>query len=199
VLLRHRVRDLVLASWEVDPARVAAVLPAGLTPAPVDGKHLATVAAMRWEHARLGGIPVPRFSQLNVRVYAEAGVVFLAMRVTPAGMGGAFLGFPVRPARLRVQRGLVDAPGLGVHITYEPREPAEASDLTTHEVGLVEAAGARAFSIRRGEADWRRAEATGAVQAEPLVALGFSVASPPSLLYAERASFEAELPAKRIS
>lgn len=199
MLLRHRVRDLVLASWEVDPARVAAVLPSGLTPAPVDGRHLVTVAAMRWERARLGGIPVPRFSQLNVRVYAEGGVVFLAMRVTPAGMGGAFLGFPVRPARLRVRRGLVDAPGLGVRIAYEPREPAEPSELTAHDVGLVEAAGVRAFTVRRGEARWQQAEATGALRAEPLAALGFSVGGPPSLLYAERASFEAELPAKPVS
>jgi uncharacterized protein YqjF (DUF2071 family) len=199
VLLRHRVRDLILASWEVDPARVAAVLPAGLTPAPVDGRHLATIAAMRWEHARLGGIPVPRFSQLNVRVYVETGVFFLAMRVTPAGMGGAFVGFPVRPARLRVRRGLVEAAGLGVRIAYEPRGPAEASELMAHEVGLVEAAGVRAFSVKRGEAEWERAEIAGAAWAEPLVALGFSVESPPSLLYAERASFEAELPAKRVS
>lgn len=198
MLLRHRVRDLVLASWEVDPARVAAVLPAGLTPAPVDGKHLVTIAAMRWEHVRLRGVPLPRFSQLNVRAYAKGGVVFLAMRVTPAGMGGAFFGFPVRPARLRVRRGLVDAPGLGVRIAYEPGEPAETTELTTHEVGLVEAAGVRAFRIRRGETAWLRAEATGPVQAEPLAALGFPVESPPSLLYAERASFEAELPAKRL-
>ncbi|HEY7561577.1 MAG TPA: DUF2071 domain-containing protein [Gaiellaceae bacterium] len=198
MLLRHRVRDLVLASWEVDPASVAAVLPAGLTAAPVDGRHLVTVAAMRWEHARLAGIPVPRFSQLNVRVYAEGGVVFLAMRVTPAGMGGALLGFPVRPARLRVRRGLVDALGLGVHIAYESQGPAEPSELTAHDVGLVEAAGVRAFSVRRGEAEWRHAEPTGAVRAEPLAALGFSVGGAPSMLYAERASFEAELPAKRL-
>jgi uncharacterized protein YqjF (DUF2071 family) len=198
MLLRHRVRDLVLASWEVDPALVAAVLPAGLTPAPVDGRHLVTVAAMRWEHARLRGIPVPRFSQLNVRVYAEDGVVFLAMRVTPAGMGGALLGFPVRPARLRVRRGLADAPGLGVHIAYEPKGPAGPSELTAHAVGLVEAAGVRAFSIRRDDAEWRQAEPTGPVRAEPLAALGFSVAGAPSLLYAERASFEVELPAKRL-
>ena len=107
VVLRHRVRDLVLASWETDADRVARVLPAGLDPATVDGRHLVTVAALRWAGGRLGVLPVPRFSQVNVRVYArhrdETAVVFLAQRVSLLGMGGALLGFPVRPVRARVR------------------------------------------------------------------------------------------------
>jgi hypothetical protein len=202
VLLRHRARDLVLASWETDAERVARILPARLEPATVDGRHLVTIAGLRWEGARLGGVPLARFSQVNVRVYVErsgeTGVFFRALRVTLPGMGGALLGFPVRPARIRVRPGLVEAPGLGVRLVYEPRGPAEPSELASHELGLFEAAGLRAFRVRRGEAAWERAEPTGPFGADPLRALGFDVSDPPSLLYAAGASFETELPARRL-
>jgi uncharacterized protein YqjF (DUF2071 family) len=202
VLLRHRVRDLVLASWETDAEQVARTLPRGLEPATVDGRHLVTIAALRWDGGRLGRVPIPRFSQLNVRVYAkhagEVAVVFLALRVTLLGMGGALLGFPVRLSRACVREGVVEAPGLGVSLRYERRGAAEPSELGSHELGLVEAAGLRAFRVRRGEAEWERAEAVGAVKADPLLALGFAVEGPPELRYAARASFEAELPPKRI-
>jgi hypothetical protein len=202
VVIRHRVRDLVLASWETDAERVARVLPAGLEPATVDGRHLVTVAALRWAGGRLGFLPVPRFTQVNVRIYARRGdetaVVFLALRVTPLGMGGALLGFPVRPVRARVREGVVSAPGFGVELRYERRGPAEPSELGEHELGLFEAAGLREFRVRRGEASWERAEPVGPVRADPLQALGFSVADPPELLYAAQASFEVELPAGRV-
>ena len=202
MVLRHAVRDLLLASWETDAERVAAALPPGFTPAPVDGRHLVTVAALRWRSGRLGMLPLVPFSQLNVRVYVEHGeetaVFFLALRTTLPGLGGALLGIPVRAARIRVRAGLVHAGGLGVSIPFEPRGPAEPSELGQHAVGLYEAAGVRAFRIRRGEASWRRAEPTGPVRADPLLALGFSLEGPPALRYAERASFEAELPPVRI-
>jgi hypothetical protein len=203
VLLRHRVRDLVLASWEADPDRVARILPRPLEPATVDGRHLVTVAALRWEGGRLGKLPVPGFSQVNVRVYARhretTAVVFLALRVTPLGLGGAVFGFPVRPVRARVREGVVSAKGLGVELRYERRGPAEPSELGSHELGLFEAAGLREFKIRRGEAAWERAEAIAPARAEPLLALGFPLEGPPTLLYAARASFEAELPPRRLS
>lgn len=202
MLLRHRARDLVLASWETDAERVARILPAGLEPATVDGRHLVTIAALRWERARLGGVPLPRFSQLNVRLYVDHGgetrVFFRSLRVTAPGMGGALLGTPVRPARIRVRAGLVEAPGLGVRLLYEPRGRAEPSELVSHELGLFEAAGLRAFRVRRGEAAWDRAEPTGPFGADPLRALGFDVSAPPSLLYAGQATFETELPARRV-
>jgi hypothetical protein len=201
VLLRHRVRDLVLASWETDAERVARVLPAGLEPATVDGRHLVTIAGLRWDGGRLGLLPVPRFTQVNVRVYArhrgETAVVFLALRVSLLGMGGALLGFPVRPTRARVREGTVSAKGFGVELRYERREPAPASELGSHELGLFEAAGLRELRVRRGEATWERAEAVGPVRADPLEALGFAVADQPELLYAPRASFEVELPPRR--
>jgi uncharacterized protein YqjF (DUF2071 family) len=202
VRLSLRVRDLLLASWEADPERIARTLPRGLEPAPVDGRHLVTIAALRYVGGRLGSLPVPPFSQLNVRAYVrhegEPAVFFLMSRVTPAGMGGALLGAPYRPARLRFRPGTASAPGLGVTVAYRPAGPAGASPLTAHEVGLYEAAGLRAFRIRRGPAEWRLADPVGPVRADPLLALGFDVSARPELLYAERASFEAELPPRRV-
>ena len=202
MLLRHSVRDLLLASWEAEPDQVRALLPPGMAPAPVDGRHLVTIAGLRWTRGRLGRMPLLPFSQLNVRAYArhgeETGVFFTALRVTPPGLGGALLGFPVRPARLRVRPDLVEAPGLGVRIAFDRRGPAEASELGHHELGLFEAAGTRAFRIRRGAVAWERAEPLGLVRADPLLALGFELGRPPSLLYAERTSFEVELPPERL-
>ena len=202
MLLRHRVRDLVLASWETDAEHVARTLPGGLEPATVDGRHLVTIAALRWSGGRLGRVPIPRFSQVNVRVYArygeETAVVFLALRVTHLGMGGALLGFPVRLARARVREGIVVARGFGVELRYERGGPAAPGELASHELGLFEAAGLRAFRVRRDETSWERAEAVGPVRAEPLLALGFTVEGPPSILYAAQTSFETELPPKRL-
>lgn len=202
MLLRHSVRDLLLASWEADPDQVRALLPPGLTPAPVDGRHLVTIAALRWRRGRLAGLPLPPFSQLNVRAYVrhgeETGVFFTALRVTPPGLGGALFGFPVRPARLRVRPHLVEAPGIGVRIAFERSGPAEPSDLGNHELGLFEAAGTRAFRIRRGEVSWERAEPTEPVRADPLLALGFGLERPPTLRYAARASFEVDLPPRPL-
>jgi Uncharacterized conserved protein (COG2071) len=202
MLLSLRARDLLLASWEADPELVARTLPRGLRPALVDGSHLVTIAALRYSRAQLGRMPVAPFSQLNVRTYVEheggPAVYFLMTRVTLPGMGGAFLGAPYRPARIRVRPGLVEAPGLGVSLRYEVAGPAEPSELTGQLVGLYEAAGVRAFRIRRAPAEWRRALPDGPVQADPLVALGFDVTGPPELLYAADAAFEAELPPRRM-
>ena len=168
----------------------------------MNGRHLVTIAALRWQSGRLGRLPVPPFSQLNVRVYVrhgeETAVFFLALRVTLLGMGGALFGAPVRPMRARIREGLVKAPGLGVVIPYERRGDAEPSELGSHSLGLFEAAGLRGFRVRRGEATWERAVPTGDVRADPLAALGFAVEDPPSLLYAERAAFEVELPPARL-
>jgi hypothetical protein len=161
-----------------------------------------TIAALRWDGGRLGRVPVPHFSQLNVRAYArhagETAVVFLALRVTLLGMGGALLGLPVRFTRARVRAGAVEAAGFGVQLRYERRGAAEPSELGSHELGLVEAAGLRELRIRRGEAAWERAEAVGLVRADPLLALGLDPAGPPDLRYAASASFESELPAGRV-
>jgi uncharacterized protein YqjF (DUF2071 family) len=204
VLFSVHARDLMLASWETEAEQVVRALPPGLEPAEVDGRHLVTLAALRYQGGRLGRLPVPPFSQLNVRVYVEwkeePAVVFLMARVTPPGMGGALFGAPYRPARLRVRQGSVQAPGLGVSVPYRRRGQGGSGPgaLARHELGIFEAAGLRAFRIRRGRAEWEDAEPAGPVRADPLLALGFDLSSPPKLLYAERASFEAELPPRRI-
>ena len=185
MVLRHHVRDLVLASWETDDDRVARVLPAGLEPAVVDGRHLVTVAALRWAGGRIGVMPAPRFSQVNVRVYArhrgETAVVFLALRVSLLGMGGALFGFPVRPVRARVREGIAVAPGFGIELRYKPVGPALPSELDSHELGLFQAAGLRGFRVRRGEASWQSAEPVGPVRAEPVLARRLAVRGAPEI------------------
>jgi hypothetical protein len=198
VLLSVEARQLLLATWETDRESVARVLPSGLEPAEVDGRHLVSVAALRYTGGRVGRLPTPPYSQLNVRAYvswrAEPAVFFLTARVSAFGLGGALLGAPYRIARLRFRRGSIEAPALGLSLRYAIDGPAHAGPLGEHELGLFEAGGLRAFRIRRGEAEWFRAELTALPRADLLVAYGFELAGPPELLYAERASFETDLP-----
>lgn len=203
MVLSLRVRDVLLATWEVEREQVARTLPPGVRPAAVDGRHLVSIAALRYGGGRLGGLPVAPFSQLNLCAYVEHGgkpaVLFLLARVSAAGMLGAFLGAPYRPARLRFARGSAEAPGLGVRLAYELRGPAERSALTEHTLGLFEAAGLRAFTIRRGPDAWQQADLLAPPRADPLAALGFDLSAPPALLYAESAKFEAEVPPSRVA
>jgi uncharacterized protein YqjF (DUF2071 family) len=203
VRLRLEARNLVLASWETSPESVARTLPPGLVPAPVEGRHLVTLAALRWARGRLDRLPLPPFSQLNVRAYVEhegeTGVFFLGMRVTVPGIAAALFGVPVRTARLGVRPGLAESSGLGVRIRYEVGGLAEPTGLVEHALGIYEAAGLRAFRIRRGEATWRHAEASERVRADPLLALGFTLETPPTLLYVPEAPFEAEFPPRRLA
>jgi hypothetical protein len=203
VLLRVDVRDLVIASWPTSQEAVARTLPPGLAPAEVAGRQLVSVVALRYGGGRLGPFPVLPFSQLNLRVYVtwrdEPAVFFLAARVTPAGLGGILFGAPYRPARLRFRPGLVEAPGLGLSLPYRVNGAGDPGPLGAHELGIFEAAGLRAFRIRRGEARWQRADPDGPVQAELLPAHGFDVSGEPELYYAERASFEADVPPRRLA
>jgi hypothetical protein len=203
VLLSLAVRDLLIASWDTEREAVARVLPSGFQPAEVDGKHIVSIVTYRVENGRVGRLPVLAFSQLNVRVYTrleqEPAVFFVSARVTPFGLGGAFFGAPFRPARLRLRRGSARAPGLGFSIQYVTAGPGHPQALGGHELGLFEAAGLRSFRIRRGEALWEDAVATEPATADVLLALGFDVHADPALLYAERASFEAELPPRKLA
>ena len=203
MLATLRVRDVVLASWPADVERIARTLPAGLRPAEVEGRHIVSAATFRCTGGTLGRLPLPPFSQLNLHAYVEhrgePGVVFLASRVTWPGMGGALLGAPYRPARIRVRPGRVEAPGLGFSLAYEPREPATPSPVTERLVGLYEAAGVRAFRVRRRRAVWHAAVPVGEVRADPLLALGFELSDLPALLVARRAEFQVELPPRRVS
>ena len=203
MLLSLAVRDLLIASWETEREIVARLLPPGFEPVEVDGKHLVSIVTYRVENGRLGRLPVLSFSQLNVRVYTrveeEPAVFFVSVRVTPFGLGGALFGAPFRPARLRFRRGAADAPGLGFSIRYVTAGPGHPKALGGHELGLFEAAGIRSFRIERGEALWEDAVATEPATADVLLALGFDVDADPALLYAERASFDATLPPRKLA
>jgi Uncharacterized conserved protein (COG2071) len=196
-----RVRDLVIASWETDRESAEGPLPAGVEAAEVDGRFLVSLVAFRVEGGRLGRAPVLPYAQLNVRTYAarpeEPAVFFLASRVTVGGLPGALLGAPFRLARLRVRRGSVRAPGLGISLRYSVGEGGEPGPLGRHELGLFESDGLRAVRIRRGTASWQRAALTEPAQADFLVALGFELRGEPELLYAERTVFDADVPLER--
>lgn len=202
MLLQVEVRDLLIASWTTSQDAVARTLPPGLVPAEVGGRQLVSVVALRYERGRMGRLPIPPFSQLNLRVYVtwrgKPAVFFLAARVTSPGLGGILFGAPYRPARLRFRPGLAEAPGLGFSLPYRPEARADPGPLGAHEIGLFEAAGLRSFHIRRREAEWQRAVLDGALQADLLPAHGFDVGGEPELLYAEHASFEAVVPARRV-
>jgi hypothetical protein len=202
VRLQLDVRDLLLASWPGDPASIARVLPAGLEPAELDGRTLVSIGFIRYGGGRLGRLTVPPFRQLNVRVYVEwegePAVFFPTTRASMFGLAASLFGAPSRFARLRLDRGLAEAPGLGISLRYRVREPADAGPLGRHELGLFEGGGLRALRIRRSETHWHRAEPTTGPRADLLVAYGFETAGPPELLYAEGASFETELPPKRV-
>ena len=191
-----RVADLLIASWAVPRESVARVLPTGLEPAEMDGRHLVSLVALRYAGGRLGRLPVPPFSQLNVRVYTlwegEPAVLLLDARVSPPGLLAQLFGFPFRTSLLRVRRGRADARGLGVRIRYALDGEADPGALGRHALGLFESAGLRSFRVHRGPCRWWRALASEHVRADPLLALGFDVNEPDSLLYAGGASFEIE-------
>jgi hypothetical protein len=197
-----RVRDLVIASWETSAESVRDVLPAGLEPTEVDGRLLVSIVAFHVQGGRLGRVPILPFAQLNVRTYVnwreEPAVFFLGTRVTTGGLPGRALGAPYRQARLRVREGSVRAAGLGVSLVFRVAGPADPGPLGRHELGLFEKGGLRAFRIRRGDAEWRRAEAIEPARIDFLIALGFEPRGEPELLFAAHASFETKVPPERV-
>jgi len=198
-----RVRDLVIASWETSAESVRKALPAGLEPTEVDGRLLVSIVAFRVQGGRLGRLPILPFAQLNVRTYVnwkrEPAVFFVGTRVTAGGVPGRALGAPYRQARLRVREGNVRADGLGVSLRFRVAGRADPGPLGRHELGLFENGGLRAFRIQRGEAEWRRAEATEPARVDFLVALGLESRGEPELLYAAQTSFEIKVPPERVS
>jgi hypothetical protein len=197
-----RVRDLVIASWETSAESVRDVLPAGLEPTEVDGRLLVSIVAFHVQGGRLGRVPILPFAQLNVRTYVnwreEPAVFFLGTRVTTGGLPGRALGAPYRQARVRVREGSVRAAGLGVSLRFRLAGPADPGPLGRHELGLFEKGGLRAFRIRRGDAEWRRAEAIEPARVDFLIALGFEPRGEPELLFAAHASFETKVPPERV-
>jgi hypothetical protein len=203
VRLSLAARDLLVATWRTDRESVARVLPPPLERGASDDEHLVSIVALRYAGGRLGRVPVPSFSQLNVRTYLayreEPAVFFLRAYVTLAGLGGALFGAPYRPVRLLVRTGRVEAPGLGVSFAYRLGGSVEPGELGRQENGIFEAAGLRFFRIRRGRADWRRAYLTEEPRADVLLALGFQLEGEPSLFYAPESSFETDVPPRKLA
>jgi uncharacterized protein DUF2071 len=203
VLLHLDLRHLLLASWPVDPDAVGRALPPVLEPAEIDGESLVSLVGFRSVGGRVGALPVPPFSQLNARVYVQHGgepaVFFLRSLVTAGGLGGFLLGAPYRLAWIRVRPGELSVPGVGVRLRYEIGQ-AEATPglLGRHEVGIFEERGLRAFRVRRGPAEWRHAELVEPPRLDLVAALGFDVQGEPRLVYSPEASFEADVPPRRI-
>jgi hypothetical protein len=197
-----RVRDLVIASWETDRESVRKALPEGLEAAEVDGRLLVSMVAFHVEGGRVGRLPVLPFNQLNARTYVnwngEPAVFFVASRVTTGGLPARMLGAPYKQARLRVRSRSVAAPGLGVSLSFQVDGEAEPGPLGRHELGLFEKGGLRSFRIRRGEADWKRAEPTGPAVADFLLGVGLPPRGEPTLLYAAHSVFETEVPPARV-
>lgn len=195
--LRLSARRLVVASWPVAADAVRTVAPPGLEPAPVDGQCLASVVAIRFGGGRLGRLPVPPFSQLNLRTYVEAegeaAVLFLRSYVTPGGLPGILLGAPFRPARVRVREDAVRAPAAGLDLRFRVGGERDPGELARHELGLYEAAGLKRFRVERGPAEWRSAEPIGEARADGLLALGLDVEGPPHIAVAGETWFDAEV------
>ena len=196
-----RTRDLAVVSWPIARGDAVRLLPEGLEPATVDGRYLISLVAMRHEGAL-------RYRQLNIRTYVEhegeEAVYFLVTRVTLPGLVGVLMGAPFAPSRIAVERGLIEAPGLGVSLRYRVGDETDPGPIGRHELGIFGRARLRTIRIRRGPAVWHRAELEGAMRVDPLVVYGFQSDDPADVLYSEHALLELEgrpsplrLPAQR--
>jgi uncharacterized protein YqjF (DUF2071 family) len=204
------VRDLLLATWNVPAERIERALPDGVEPALTDeGRALVSLVGLRNTAVRAAGHRVPSFSQLNVRTYVtgrgESAVFLLSVRVTPPGLGGIAFGLPVRPLRIAVRAGSVVAKGAGARIRYrvigEARSvpAAGGTPLGTHGTALFVSAGLRRLVAHEHEGcAWHEAELLEPALVEPVVALGFDVGEPDSLLYASETRFAFDLPPERV-
>lgn len=195
------VADLLIVSWELSEEE-ARKLTSGLEPARIEGRFLVSIVGLGRVHARAGRAPLLPFSQINLRTYAvhegQSAVLFLHSWVTAPGIVVALAGGPVGMARIRSSPGRLDAPGVGIHIRYELGEPVESGPLGQHERGLHRRGRLRAFTVKRGPADWRRAEEIEA-RADPLLSLGLAPSAPPSLLYTAATTLEVAGRPRRIS
>jgi uncharacterized protein YqjF (DUF2071 family) len=210
VLLTTTVRNLLLATWAVPPAHLRHSLPAGVEPdLDDDGSALVSLAAARAGAVRVDGFPVPGFGHLAVRTYVrldgKPSLFLLALRVTTAGLPGAFYGIPVRPARIRVRTGAVVAPGLGAELRYrvgaavQHLPTAGGVPLGSHVDAGFLSAGVRSFHASHAAPAWQEAALVAPPRLEPLIALGFDAREPDSLLYAESVQFGLTLPTEKVA
>jgi uncharacterized protein YqjF (DUF2071 family) len=69
--------ELLLLSFEVPPALVARLAPAGTEPDLFEGRAYASVVGFRFHHARLFGVAVPghsQFTEINLRYYVRRNI-----------------------------------------------------------------------------------------------------------------------------
>jgi hypothetical protein len=189
VRVSFRTRDLVVVSWPIAREDAERLLPRSLEPATVDGRYLISVVAMRHE-GRL------RYGQINIRTYVEhegeQAVYFLVTRVTVPGLVGVLMGAPFAPSRIAVQRGLVEAPGLGISLRYEVGEETDPGPLGRHELGIFGQSRLKTIRIRRDPTVWRRGRLLQPVRVDPLVVYGFQPDDQADVLYSEAAVLELE-------
>jgi len=106
-------RDLVIANFEVDPSRLAPLVPAGTELDLLEGRALVSLVGFRFERTRIMGVPIPfhvNFPEVNLRFYVK--------RQTPEGACRRAVTFirelvPRRAIAL-VARWLYDEPYLAV-------------------------------------------------------------------------------------
>jgi hypothetical protein len=207
VRLRQPIRDLLLATWELEPERIAAQLPEGFRPITAGGRALLSVACFRNRFARLGVLPVPPYDEIDLRTFVVdregSSAVFVFRFFVPAiGLAAAPFGVPVEVERIRVSPGRVSAPGLGVSAEYTPGEPSELGEreaaLSTHP---------SAYWWKRGRLrrmtggyhglTWRHAELADGASFGPAAPFGVDPARCDFALAADGAELRADLPARR--
>jgi hypothetical protein len=204
--LRQPIHDLFLATWAVEPERVGARLPDGFEPITGEGRALVSVACFRNRLGRLGILPVPPYDEVDLRTFvtdrdgSPAAFVFQFV-VPPVGLAARPFGVPVTVARIRVSRGGVSGPGIGVSARYTV---GEAADLGGYEAALSPhrsaywTKGGRLRRMTGGYegAAWRQAEVAAGGRFGPAARLSLDPGRPDFALYADRAELRADLPAR---
>ena len=198
-----------MATWDTGLGQVKRSLPAGFEPLALDGRGLVSLVGFRAREVKLGAIPAPPYSGINLRTYVRdrdgrPAVFILQSRVTPTGMGALLLGLPVRATMISARQGSLVARGMGISFHYELTEsevelPALEPAIGELELAYWKAAGIRRLSTRHAPVSWREAAATQPSTLDPVLAHGFDVKQPRWLHYAERAEFELTLPPRKIS
>jgi uncharacterized protein YqjF (DUF2071 family) len=116
-VMQQSWRDLTMLHWQVDPARVAPLLPAGTQPDLIDGVTYVGLVPFVMADVRGLGAPalpwVSGFPETNVRLYAvdgegRRGVVFRSLeaaRLLPVLAARAAYALPYMWARMAVRHG----------------------------------------------------------------------------------------------
>jgi Uncharacterized conserved protein (COG2071) len=210
VRFRFEARHLLLVSWEVDEAVLTADLPTAVRPAlSSSGRGLVSLAALAVATPRAGSLPGPGFSQIAVRTYVvrdgEHALFIYSLRSGLPGLAAVAYGVPVRPARVHVREGRVAASGLGVDLRYRHEGAAtsvpvlEGAEIGSQSAVYLMSAGVRRLHASHAPFRWEAAELLSVPSVDPVLALGFDLDDPVSILYAKQTGFEVELPPVEVA